>query len=295
VTAEPLGGEDFVPFHRDGRPVSPTMNDWMAAVSRSVRCMRENIGDPHSLSSLARSALLSPFHFHRVFRQLTASTPARFLAALRMVEAKRLLATTSTSVTDICMQVGYSSLGTFTTQFTRMVGVSPRRFRRLIEPVADRSFDTVLAAIQAAVATPAVVQVTSAVTGGPASGAFALVGLFPSGIPQESPVACSVVSVPGIASLGNVMDGDYHVLAMSFSRSATVLDTLVCQDSAVCLVGVSPVPVRIRGGRSTSLAPVQVQLRAPRPIDPPLVLALPLLLAAEVDRQIEVPVGGHHG
>lgn len=295
MTVERLGRGDFVSFHRDRRPVDPTADDWMAAVSRSVECMRENIGDSHSLSSLARSVPLSPFHFHRVFRQLTAATPARFLAALRMAEAKRLLATTSTSVTDICMQVGYSSLGTFTTQFTRLVGVSPRRFRRLIEPVADRSFDTVLAAIQAAVVVPAVVQVSSAVTGEPASGALALVGLFPSGIPQEQPVACAVVSVPSIASFGNVTDGDYYVLAMSFNRSATVLDTLVCEDSAACFVGVSPVTVRIRDGRSTSLAPLPVQLRARRLIDPPLVLALPLLLAAEVDRQIEVPVAGRRG
>lgn len=271
------GEGDFVPFQRVRYPADATTNDWMAAVSRSVRCMRENIGDAHSLSSLARTATLSPFHFHRIFRQLTASTPARFLAALRMAEAKRLLTTTSMSVTDICMQVGYSSLGTFSTQFTRLVGISPRRFRRLIEPVADQSFDTVLAAVQAALTIPAVVQVTSTITGGPASGALALIGLFPSGIPQEQPVACSVVSVPSIASFGKLKDGDYHVLAMSFSPSATVLDTLLCED--MCFVGASPATVRIRNGRSTSATPLRVQLRVHRLIDPPLVLALPLLLA----------------
>jgi AraC family transcriptional regulator len=273
------GEGDFMPFQRVRCPAEATTNDWMAAVSRSVQCMRENIGDAHSLLSLARTAPLSPFHFHRIFRQLTASTPARFLAALRMAEAKRLLATTSMSVTDICMQVGYSSLSTFSAQFTRLVGISPSRFRGLIEPVADQSFDTVLAPIQATLTIPTVTQVTSAVNGEPASGALALVGLFPSGIPQERPVACSVVPVGSAASFGNLQDGDYHMLAMSFSPSATVLDTLVCED--MCFVGASPVTVRIRNGRSTSLTPLRVQLRVRRPIDPPLVLALPLLLAAE--------------
>jgi AraC family transcriptional regulator len=283
VRVEGRGEVDFVPFQRERCPADATANDWMAAVSRSVRCMREDIGRAHSLPSLARSAPLSPFHFHRVFRQLTASTPARFLAALRMAEAKRLLATTSMSVTDICMQVGYSSLGTFSTQFTRLVGMSPRRFRRLIESVADQSFDTVLAAVRAALPIPAAAQVSSVITGEPASGALVLVGLFPSGIPQEQPVACSVVSMPSTVSFGKLKDGDYHVLAMSFSPSATVLDTLVC-DNTACFVGASPAPVQIRDGRSTSVTPVRIQLRVRRPIDPPLVLALPLLLAAEVAR-----------
>jgi AraC family transcriptional regulator len=259
-------------------------NDQITAVSRSVRRMHENLGEAHPLPSLARSVHLSPFHFHRVFRQRTASTPARFLAALRMAEAKRLLANTSMSVTDICMHVGYSSLGTFTTQFTRLVGMPPRRFRRLIEPVADQSIDTVFATIRPALPAPAVVQVAATVAGGPASAALALIGCFPSGIPQEQPTACSVVPVPSTATFGNLTDGDYHVLAMSFSPSARVLDALVGAEDTACFVGASPVPVRIRDGRSVSVAPVQVQLRVRRLIDPPLVLALPLQLAAEVRR-----------
>lgn len=279
-------GEEVVSYQPSSCQTNRTANDQITAVSRSVRRMHENLGEPHPLPSLARSALLSPFHFHRVFRQRTASTPARFLAALRMAEAKRLLANTSMNVTDICMHVGYSSLGTFTTQFTRLVGMSPRRFRRLIEPVADQSIDTVFATIRPALTAPAVVQVAAAVTGGPAGAALALVGCFPSGIPQEQPAACSVVPVPSIATFGNLTDGDYHVLAMSFSPSATVLDALAGADDTACFVGASPVPVSIRDGRSTSVAPVQVQLRVRRPIDPPFVLALPLQLAAEVQREL---------
>lgn len=278
-------GEEVVPYRPSSCQANRTANDQITAVSRSVQRMHENLSEAHPLPSLARSALLSPFHFHRVFRQRTASTPARFLAALRMAEAKRLLANTSMNVTDICMHVGYSSLGTFTTQFTRLVGMSPRRFRRLIEPVADQSIDTMFATMRPALTAPAVVQVTAAVTGGPAGAALALVGCFPSGIPQEQPAACSVVPVPSIASFGNLTDGDYQVLAMSFSPSATVLDALAGADDTACFVGASPVPVRIRDGRSTSVAPVQVQLRVRRPIDPPLVLALPLQLVAEVRRE----------
>lgn len=110
-------------------------------------------------------------------------------------------------------------------------------------------------------------------------------GYFPSGIPQAQPTACSVVPVPGIAAFGNLPDGDYHVLAMSFSPSAGALDALIGADATACFVGASPVPVHIRDGRSTSAAPVQVQLRLRRPIDPPLVLALPLQLVAQARRE----------
>jgi AraC family transcriptional regulator len=116
-----------------GRPVTERTADmWSEAVLRSIGTMRENLGEELSLRTLARSAWLSPFHFHRVFHRLTDSTPARFLAAWRIAEAKRRLAYSEDSVTDVCMHVGYASLGTFTSQFTRVVGVSPGRFRRLV-------------------------------------------------------------------------------------------------------------------------------------------------------------------
>jgi AraC family transcriptional regulator len=258
-----------------------TMIERLAAVQRSVGRMRGSISDEHSLPNLARSALLSPFHFHRVFRQLTAATPARFLAALRMAEAKRLLVYSSMSVTDICMQVGYSSLGTFTTQFTRLVGMSPRRFRQLITPVAGQRFADILTMIRPALPEPARTQVTGIVTGGPGGGMLAVAGLFPSGIPQERPAACAIVPPPSIAAFGNLDDGEYYPLTMSFAPPTTVAEALVREDPDLCFVGDSPTPVRIREGRAVSQAPFRVQLRPRRPIDPPLVLALPLLLAAE--------------
>ena len=265
-------------YHLNGHGENRTANDQITAVSRSVQRMYENLGEAHPLPSLARSALLSPFHFHRVFQQRTASTPARFLAALRMVEAKRLLAKTSMNVTDICMHVGYSSLGTFTSQFTRLVGASPRRFRKLITSATDKPIDTVLTTIRFALPAPTVVQVTAAVTGGPAGATLALAGCFPSGIPQERPAACAIVPVPGIATFGNLTDGDYHILAISFKPSVTVLDAVIDVEDTACCVGASPAPVRIRDGRSTSATPVQLQLRPRRPIDPPLVLGFLSLL-----------------
>ncbi|GAA2520048.1 helix-turn-helix domain-containing protein [Winogradskya humida] len=101
------------------------------AVRRAIAQMRDDLCAPLRLADLARTASFSPFHFHRVFRATTGETPARFLAALRMAKARRLLMRSRSSVAMISSAVGYTSVGTFTTQFRRLVGLPPERFRHL--------------------------------------------------------------------------------------------------------------------------------------------------------------------
>ncbi|WP_306323294.1 MULTISPECIES: helix-turn-helix transcriptional regulator [unclassified Streptomyces] len=76
-------------------------------------------------------ARLSPFHMARLFREQTGLPPASFLTAVRLEEARHRLLHTSDSVADIAVQCGYTSVGSFTTRFTKVVGVSPGRYRRL--------------------------------------------------------------------------------------------------------------------------------------------------------------------
>jgi len=257
-----------------------TAEDWLRAVLRSIGAMRENLGDEHSLRTLAQVAWLSPFHFHRVFHKVTDSTPARFLAAWRMAEAKRLLAYTPDSVTDICMRIGYSSLGTFTSQFTRMVGVSPGRFRRLLAATGDQPFNKLLAELGHQLDPPARPQLTVTVTGGPDSTVPAAVGLFATGIPQQRPASCAVAWTPGSAPIGGLADGEYHPLTICFDDSVTVTEAVAMTDLERCYVGAAEEIVCVADGRVVSGTTVSVRLRARRATDPPLVLALPLLLAA---------------
>ncbi|MEI4277852.1 helix-turn-helix domain-containing protein [Klenkia terrae] len=91
--------------------------------------VREHLADPLTLAELAAVAGLSPWHFLRVFRAETGTTPMRFVAAARLQEAGHLLRTTSRSVTDIAYACGFSSPGHLTTAFTRHVGTTPTRFR----------------------------------------------------------------------------------------------------------------------------------------------------------------------
>jgi AraC family transcriptional regulator len=101
-----------------------------SAVDRAVNCIWERYSDQLSLADMARSAMLSRFHFARVFEKQTGVSPGRFLAAVRIYQAKRLLLLSSMSVGGVSSAVGYSSLGSFTSHFTDSVGISPSRFRR---------------------------------------------------------------------------------------------------------------------------------------------------------------------
>jgi len=88
-----------------------------------------------SLEQAAREACLSPFHFHRLFVSAFGQTPHEFITRHRLEHAKRLLATGSMSVTEVCFEVGYSSLGSFSQKFHTLAGRSPSEYQREVRKV----------------------------------------------------------------------------------------------------------------------------------------------------------------
>jgi AraC-like DNA-binding protein len=89
--------------------------------------------------ALARAARLSPAHFSREFQRAFGETPHRYLLTRRLERAAALLRTTDRTVADICMTVGLRSVGSFTTSFGRMFGVSPTAYRAAHPPAVDRA------------------------------------------------------------------------------------------------------------------------------------------------------------
>lgn len=87
------------------------------------------------LEEAAREACLSPFHFHRLFTSTFRETPHDFLTRLRIDRARRLLICADMSVTDVCMEVGYSSLGSFSLKFRSVVGRPPSEYQREIRRI----------------------------------------------------------------------------------------------------------------------------------------------------------------
>jgi AraC-like DNA-binding protein len=95
--------------------------------------------DSLSVDDLARAAGLSRAHFSREFRAAFGEPPHVYLLTRRLERAAALLRNTDRSVADICMSVGLTSVGSFTTSFTRMFGKSPTSFRADYPPAADRA------------------------------------------------------------------------------------------------------------------------------------------------------------
>jgi len=86
--------------------------------------------EPLDVPTLARIAHVSEAHFIRTFRATFGETPNRYLQRRRVERAMFLLRTSDRSVTDVCMDVGFSSLGTFSRVFREIVGEPPRDYRR---------------------------------------------------------------------------------------------------------------------------------------------------------------------
>ena len=86
------------------------------------------------IPSLARIAHVSPAHFIRTFRATFGETPHRYLQRRRVERAMFLLRETELSVTDVCMRVGFSSLGTFSRTFRDILGESPSAYRKRALP-----------------------------------------------------------------------------------------------------------------------------------------------------------------
>lgn len=84
---------------------------------------------PLDVAALARVAHLSPAHFSREFRRAFGETPHQYLLTRRLERAAALLRNTDHSVADICFEVGLASVGSFTTSFRRVHGVTPTAYR----------------------------------------------------------------------------------------------------------------------------------------------------------------------
>jgi AraC-like DNA-binding protein len=93
--------------------------------------------DPIEVSDMARAASLSAAHFSREFRRTFGESPHRYLLTRRLERAAALLRTTDRNVADICCMVGLTSVGSFTSSFRRMFGMTPTQYRAAHPPASD--------------------------------------------------------------------------------------------------------------------------------------------------------------
>lgn len=103
--------------------------DELRRLRRARDRMDREYAEPLDVPALARTALMSPGHFSRRFREAYSETPYSYLITRRIERAKALLRRGDLSVTDVCFAVGCTSLGSFSARFTELVGETPSMYR----------------------------------------------------------------------------------------------------------------------------------------------------------------------
>jgi AraC-like DNA-binding protein len=245
-------------------------------VYRVLAHMQTHLEQKQSSEGLASVALLSPFHFHRVFRQLTGIPPACFLAALRLEKAKALLLTTEASVTDICFDVGYTSLGTFISRFTQMVGVSPNGLRRAARAMAGTDLRDIIIA-NSPQPPGGTSQLRGHITGPSQFRGIIVIGVYENLLPHARPLQCAALTGPGDFTFDALPRGAYVVAAAALPYEVNPTAFL---NQGVTL-RIASTRVRIESGRD--VPPVALVLRATTLLDPPILAPLPLMLLSRVN------------
>jgi AraC-like DNA-binding protein len=234
--------------------------------------MKVHLEEPLDLDALAHIALISKFHLVRVFDEITGTTPRHFLSCLRIQRAKEILLNSSDPITEICLQVGYNSLGSFSKIFNDLVGVGPQEFRSLPKRLnavqfakavwsylrSDRGFDG-----------PALEGVVEGCRRQPRG--FTFVGAFTRGVPLGAPVSGTVLLRPGPFRIQRPPVSEFHLLAAFIPLSAKL--TTIVTTLPIGLVG----SLRVQNSTPCTSDPPRLALRPLRPTDPPIVLALPAL------------------
>jgi AraC-like DNA-binding protein len=101
----------------------------LAHLRRARDLIDRDYARPLDVPAMARAALMSPAHFSRQFRAAYGETPYSYLMTRRIERAMALLRRGDLSVTDVCIAVGCTSLGSFSSRFTELVGESPSAYR----------------------------------------------------------------------------------------------------------------------------------------------------------------------
>jgi AraC-like DNA-binding protein len=104
------------------------------------RILDREYDTPITIEQLSREVALSPYYLIRLFRRVYRQTPHQYLVQQRIARAKELLRTTDLPITEICVAVGFESLGSFSTLFRKAVGISPSAYRNSAQATTNPAY-----------------------------------------------------------------------------------------------------------------------------------------------------------
>lgn len=250
------------------------------AVKRVIDTMQDNLDEQLTIDDMAKVAMFSKFHFSRIFQRVTGISPGRFLSALRLQQAKQLLVSTTFNVSDISLRVGYTSVGTFSSRFTRSVGLSPTTYRKQHGITSHIETGSTSAPLNALATVRGVIRPQ-----GLEQRELIFAGLFRDRIPEGRPVSCAVLHEPGPYLLEKVPPGMWYLLVHSVPVGQGAADDPDVPGVAVGTCG----PITVR--RDHTVEDADVTLKPVSTLDPPVLMALLDVRTAAMER-MTVRTGG---
>ncbi|MUK89816.1 helix-turn-helix domain-containing protein [Ornithinibacillus sp. L9] len=240
-------------------------------VLQAIEYMKTHLEEEITSEQLAKHVGYSPYHFSRVFKEVTGVSPRHYLSALRIETGKQILVNSSSTILKTLLDIGFRSMGTFNSKFKRFVGIPPKQFQSSIHElhhfVNEYQFST---KTRRKVHPPSItchLEVPSDFKG------VLFVGLFPRPIPDQNPVVGTALAHHETScTFSTVPKGTYYILAAAISRSLNPKNYFVLDKA---LRGIAEHPVTIQDDTEST---VSITLRNPLPYDPPILINLPKLL-----------------
>ncbi|WP_407270336.1 helix-turn-helix domain-containing protein [Radiobacillus sp. PE A8.2] len=241
-------------------------------VVKAIEFMRINLDKQITSEDLARSVGYSPYHFTRIFKEVTGISPRHFLSALRVEAGKEILVNASSpSVLKTLLSIGFQSIGTFSTKFKQFVGLSPKKFQlnaRLLhkyinqyqndEVILNTKFNSPIITIN--------LDVPNSFKG------LIFIGLFPRPIPDQKPIMGTVVKDQTRCVFTCIPPGNYFIMAAAIPWSMNPKDYFILDKA---LRGKIDPVVQVAKDTDTEQT---ISLREALPTDPPILINLPQLL-----------------
>ncbi|MCU9614891.1 AraC family transcriptional regulator [Caldibacillus lycopersici] len=256
-------------------------NEKQNIIIQSIEYMKSHLNEDITSEQLAYYIGYSPYHFSRVFKEVTGVSPRHYLSALRIESGKQVLVNSSDSIVKAMLKAGFRSSGTFSSKFKQFVGVSPKQFQQTMESlhqfVNDFDSHTILDPLEAFAP-----SITCKVIAPPTFKGTIFVGLFPRPIPDQVPIVGTALPHHQTScTFSNVPTGKYYLLAAAISRS---LNPKHYFDLSNALRGMADDPIHTEHNSATF---TEVTLREPLPFDPPILINLPKLLFDTKNRKLE--------
>jgi AraC family transcriptional regulator len=248
-----------------------TFEAYRTAVERAIGHMKDHLREPLDLDQLAHVAAVSKFHLVRVFDEMTGISPRYFLACLRIQRAKELLLEPRASVTDVCIEVGYTSLGSFSNSFRELVGLTPETFRALPKSLTVKQFASAVWQYLASNRTVSGTALEGLVENPSSARGFIFTGTFTRGVPQGVPFSGTVMVKAGSFRIERPDLPEFYLMAVLIPFTAK-LSAMV----ATLPVGLVA-SLRVSNPGNSPTEKPRLRLRPLRATDPPILLALPAL------------------